>query len=234
MIILGLTGSIGMGKSTVAGFFAEEGVPVYSADKAAHALYQKKEIAAEIAEIFPQAVAGGVVDRQKLAQALFAGKRPAEQKQAVARLEAIIHPYIRAEEAKFVQKAREQGRRLAVLDIPLLLETMAEDKAAPCGRGKTGLAKGKRVDYIAVVSAPYQVQKARVLARPNMNAEKFAALLAQQISDAEKRRQADFIIDTAQDPAQTRRAVQALIRHLVPAAPRPGQKRKAQGGGDIL
>ncbi|KAA6206020.1 MAG: dephospho-CoA kinase [Candidatus Tokpelaia sp.] len=223
MIILGLTGSIGMGKSTVAGFFAKEGVPVYSADKAAHALYKKKEIAAEIAKIFPQAVADGAVDRQKLAQSLFAGKKPAEQKQAVARLEAIIHPYIRAEEEKFVQKAREQRHWLAVLDIPLLLETMAEDKTALCERGKTGLAKDKRVDYIAVVSAPYEVQKARVLARPNMNAEKFAAMLAQQMSDAEKRGKADFIIDTAQDLAQTRRAVQALMRHLV-LLPRPSLK----------
>jgi len=227
MIVLGLTGSIGMGKSTVAGFFAAEGVPVYSADKVTHALYQKAEIAAEIAKIFPQAVVSGAVDRQKLAQSLFAGKSLAGQKQAIARLEAVIHPYIRAEEIKFVQQARRQGQRLIVLDIPLLLEGMAGETikagkaAGPAAAGKAGaaaLAKSRRVDYIAVVSAPYAVQKARVLARPNMTEEKFAAVLARQMSDAEKRGKADFIIDTAQSLAQTRRAVRALIRRLAPPA----------------
>jgi len=215
MIVLGLTGSIGMGKSTVAGFFAAEGVPVYSADKVTHALYQKAEIAAEIAKIFPQAVVSGAVDRQKLAQSLFAGKSPAAQKQAIARLEAVIHPYIRAEEVKFVQQARQQGQRLIVLDIPLLLEGMAGETIKA---GAAALAKSRRVDYIAVVSAPYEVQKARVLARPHMTEEKFAAVLARQMSDAEKRGKADFIIDTALSLAQTRRAVRALIRRLAPPA----------------
>lgn len=218
MIILGLTGSIGMGKSTVAGFFAEAGVPVYSADKAAHALYRQKTVAAKIAEIFPQAVEGGLVSRQKLAQALFAGKSAAEQKQAVARLNAVIHPYIRAEEESFIRKARRQRQKLAVLDIPLLLEAMAKDAA---GAGK------KRADYIAVVSAPYAVQRARVLARPHMNAEKFAALLAQQMPDAEKRKKADFILDTGQDLAATKQAVLALIKRL--SAVNAADKQERQG-----
>lgn len=220
MIILGLTGSIGMGKSTVAGFFAEKGVPVYNADKTVHALYQHPDIVAKIAEIFPQAVENGAVMRKKLGQILFAGKSEAASSKAVARLEALIHPYIRAEERKFVRQARQQRHKLAVLDIPLLLEGMERENTRCSGKARRPLrnadhaGRGGRVDYIAVVSAPASLQRARVLARDGMNEEKFAALSARQMSDVKKRRLADFIIDTGQDIEQTRRDVDRLIQYL--------------------
>jgi len=209
MIILGLTGSIGMGKSTVAGFFAEAGVPVYRADEAVHALYQQPQIAAEIGALFPQAIEYGKVNRRKLAECLFAGKTEADQAQALEKLEAIIHPHIHAQERGFIRRAEASGAQLAALDIPLLLES--EDKCAKIGQ--TAVYK-REIDYIAVVSAPAAVQRERVLARPNMSKAKFAAILARQMPDSEKRKRADFIIDTGQSLAETRAEVRALVAKL--------------------
>jgi len=213
MRILGLTGSIGMGKSTAAEFFRAAGVPVYSADEAVHKFYRDKQAAAAIKSLFPEAELAGVtgpdgVDRQQLAALLLSGKSAGQQQVALAKLESLIHPYIRREEQVFIAKAAAEGHDLIVLDIPLLLESMAAAKPAAAA------AAGKRADCIIVVSAPAAIQRARVLARPNMTAEKFAAIKARQMDDAEKRRRADFIIDTGGSLAETKAQIEALIARL--------------------
>jgi len=212
MIILGLTGSIGMGKSTAAGFFRAAGIPVYCADAAAHELYAQADIAAELERAFPGCAAEGKVDRQKLAALLGRGQTEAERAADWARLEALIHPHIRRKEQQFIARAQAGGAKLAVLDIPLLLEAQAREEQA----GKAA----KRVGYIAVVSAPYEMQRARVLARPNMTEAKFAAILARQMPDSEKRRRADFIIDTGQSLEATKAQIDALIAGLAAEAER--------------
>lgn len=175
MLLIGLTGSIGMGKSETAKMFARLGVPVYDADAAVHALYAKDGAAvAPIAAVFPSAVIDGAVDRQELSRAVLG--LPDEMK----KLEAIVHPLVGRAQLEFLKKAQAEGHHAVVLDIPLLYETGGE----------------KRVDVVVVVSAPYHVQEARVLARPGMDMAKFAAIHAKQVPDAEKRRRADFIIDT--------------------------------------
>ena len=193
MFILGLTGSIGMGKSTTAKFFAEEGVPVHDADAAVHRLYEG-EAAAAIEAAFPGTTAGGKVDRTRLAARVLGDDG------ARKRLEAIVHPLVRQSETKFLAEARERRAPVVVLDIPLLYETGGE----------------RRVDAVVVVSAPAEVQRARVLARPGMTAERFAALLAAQVPDAEKRRRADFVVDTGQGfdaaRAQVRDILSAIAR----------------------
>ncbi|WP_152046450.1 dephospho-CoA kinase [Aureimonas psammosilenae] len=191
MIVLGLTGSIGMGKSTVAAMFGEAGVPVHSADEAVHRLYAGP-LAAEIEAAFPGTVAEGRVDRVRLAQQVLGHENK------VKRLEAIVHPRVRAEEAAFLGSRREKGEKLVLLDIPLLYETGGEG----------------RVDKVLVVSAPEDVQRARVLARPGMTAEKFEAILARQVPDAEKRARADFVLDTAKGIETTRAEVKALVERL--------------------
>jgi dephospho-CoA kinase len=173
MFILGLTGSIGMGKSTTAKFFAEEGVPVHDADAAVHRLYDGEATAA-IEAAFPGTTAGGRVDRTKLAERVL-GNTDARK-----RLEAIVHPLVRQSETRFLAEARQRQAPVVVLDIPLLYETGGES----------------RVDAVVVVSAPPDVQRERVLVRPGMTAERFEALLAAQLPDAEKRRRADFVVDT--------------------------------------
>ena len=173
MFILGLTGSIGMGKSTTAKFFAEEGVPVHDADAAVHRLYEG-EASAAIEAAFPGTTADGKVDRGKLAAQVLAN--PAARK----RLEAIVHPLVRQSEVKFLADARARGAPVVVLDIPLLYETGGE----------------QRVDAVVVVTAPADVQRERVLARPGMTPERFAALLAAQVPDTIKRQRADFVVDT--------------------------------------
>jgi dephospho-CoA kinase len=189
VIVLGLTGSIGMGKSTTAAMFEAEGVPVHDADAAVHRLYAGR--AAPLVEAaFPGTVRGGVVDREALARAVLAD--PA----ARGRLEAIVHPLVREEEAAFLAAARAAGHRLAVLDVPLLFETGG---AARC-------------DAVAVVSAPPEVQRARVLARPGMTEARFAAILAAQLPDAQKRARADFVIDTGSGLDPAREAVRAIVR----------------------
>jgi dephospho-CoA kinase len=199
MFVLGLTGSIGMGKSTVARFFSEAGVPVHDADAAVHRLYEGEAVAA-IEAAFPGTTAQGKVDRAKL------GERVLGDVQALARLEAIVHPMVRRSEAKFLADAEASGARVAVLDIPLLFETGAAD----------------RVDAVVVVSAPEAMQRQRVLERPGMHEAKFAAIVAQQIPDAEKRRRADFVVDTSQDFDSTRAQVRAILDDV---ARRPRRRR---------
>jgi dephospho-CoA kinase len=192
MIVLGLTGSIGMGKSTTAKMFAEAGVPVHDSDETVHRLYAGA--AAPLVEAaFPGTTSGGVVDRAKL------GARALGDAAALKQLEAIIHPLVRADADAFLAKHRNAGESIAVLDIPLLFETG--------GRG--------RVDKVVVVTAPAEVQRQRVLARPGMTEEKLAAILAKQVPDEEKRRLADFIIDTGQGLDAARAAVDAIIAELI-------------------
>ncbi|TPI12156.1 dephospho-CoA kinase [Mesorhizobium sp. B4-1-1] len=191
MIVLGLTGSIGMGKSATAKMFAEAGVPVHDSDETVHRLYSGK--AAPLVEAaFPGTTQAGVVDRVKLAGKVLAD--PA----ALKKLEAIVHPLVRADADAFLAKHLAAGAPLAVLDIPLLFETG--------GRG--------RVDKVVVVTASPEIQRERVLARPGMSEEKFSSILAKQVPDAEKRRQADFIIDTGNGFEAARQAVGAVIGEL--------------------
>lgn len=199
MFILGLTGSLGMGKSTTAGFFAEAGVPVHDADAVVHRLYEG-EAAAAIEAAFPGATAGGKVDRARLAA------RVLDQPEALRRLEAIVHPLVRDAEARFLAEARARGAPVVVLDIPLLLETSGD----------------QRVDAIVVVSAPGDTQRQRVLARPGMTPEKFDALLARQMSDSEKRRHADFVVDTSHGFEVARARVQEILRAVATMPKRQG------------
>jgi dephospho-CoA kinase len=173
MFILGLTGSVGMGKSTTAKFFAEEGVPVHDADAAVHRLYEAEAVA-PIEAAFPGTTANGKVDREKLGVAVV-GKV-----EALKRLEAIVHPLVRTAEQKFLANAQASGAKVALLDIPLLYETGGE----------------ARCDAVVVVTAPAEVQRARVLAR-GTSEERLAGILARQMPDAEKRRRADFVVDTS-------------------------------------
>lgn len=191
MIVLGLTGSIGMGKSTTAKMFMDEGVPVHDADETVHRLYSGR--AAPLIEArFPGVVVDGVVDREKLSKAVIG------QPEALSDLEKIVHPLVRADADAFLARHRAAGAPLAVLDIPLLFE----------GGGR------ERVDQVVVVTASAQEQRRRVLARPGMSEEKFNAILARQVPDAQKRAQADHIIDTDQGMDAARAAVKALIASL--------------------
>lgn len=197
MIVLGLTGSIGMGKSTASRLFAEEGVPVYEADAAVHALY--KGAAAQLIEAeFPGTTRNGEVDRPVLGRVVFGNP------EALKRLEAIVHPLVREMEISFVGAAREAGAPLVVLDVPLLFENGGE----------------ARCDLVAVVSAPAEVQRERVLRREGMTEETFNAILARQVPDAEKRARADIVIDTSGPVENTRHTVQDIIRRFTapPAA----------------
>lgn len=197
MIVLGLTGSIGMGKSTTARMFRDAGVPVHDSDETVHRLYAGK--AAELIEKrFPGVVHEGVVDREKLAKAVLG------QPDALQDLERIVHPLVRADADAFLERHRQEGARLALLDIPLLFETGGED----------------RVDRIVVVTAPAEVQRERVLARPGMTEEKFKAILSRQVPDAEKRRRAYYIIDTGQGMDAARRRVADIVDELTGGKPR--------------
>ena len=193
MIVIGLTGSIGMGKSTVAAMFAREGAAVFDADAAVHALYAKGgAAAAPVGAVFPGVARGGAIDR-----ALLSG-RVIGDAAAFSRLERIVHPLVRQAQSAFIAAQRAAGAPLAVIEIPLLFET-----------GAVGA-----VDKIVAVSAPPEVQRARVMARPGMTAEKFQLLLARQTPDAEKRARADFVIDTGGDFDATRAQVRALLDAL--------------------
>jgi dephospho-CoA kinase len=189
MVILGLTGSIGMGKSTTAGFFAEAGAPVHDADAAVHRLYAGAAAGA-IEAAFPGTTAGGKVDRVRL------GEQVINDPAALKRLEAIVHPLVRRDEERFLQAAEGAGAAVAVLNIPLLFETGGD----------------KRCDAVVVVSAPPEMQRARVMERPGMTEEKFASLLGKQVPDAEKRRRADFVVDTSKDLDSTRAQVRAILQ----------------------
>jgi dephospho-CoA kinase len=189
--ILGLTGSIGMGKSATAAMFRAMGVPVHDADAAVHRLYEGAAVA-PVEAAFPGVTRDGAIDRPALSA------RVLNDADAMKRLEAIVHPLVRAEETAFIDAARRAGARLAVLDIPLLYET----------------GGAARVDAIAVVSAPIAVQRARVLDRPGMTPERFEAILARQLPDAEKRRRAHFVIDTGRGFEAARRQVAGVVRAL--------------------
>jgi dephospho-CoA kinase len=193
MILLGLTGSIGMGKSTVGQMFRDEGAPVYDADAAVHALYAEGGAAVgPVGAAFPDAIVDGAVDRERLSRLVL------NDADALRRLEAIVHPLVGAAQMQFLEEARRAGAAVVVLDIPLLFEKGGE----------------KRVDAVAVVSAPAGVQRARVLARPGMTVEKFEAILAKQTPDAEKRARADFVIETGGSFDETRAQVRAVLKVL--------------------
>ena len=183
MIILGLTGSIGMGKSTTAKLFTEAGVPVYDADATVHMVYEGEAVPA-IEAAFPGTTVGGKVDRAKLSAQVV------HDAAAMKRLEGIVHPMLRAYHQKFLDEAEQSGAPVAVVDVPLLYETGGE----------------KRVDAVVVVTTSPEVQRERILARDNMTAEKLDAILARQLPDAEKRKRADFIVDTSHglDPVRAR------------------------------
>jgi dephospho-CoA kinase len=188
MFVLGLTGSVGMGKSTTARFFAEAGVPVHDADAVVHSLYDGEAVEA-IERAFPGTTSGGKVDRTAL------GARVLGQPDALKRLEDIVHPMVHAAERRFLAQAEAQGKEIAVLDIPLLFESGGE----------------RRVDAVVVVSAPPQAQRARVLNRPGMTLEKLDLILARQLPDTEKRRRADFVVDTSQGFDTARAQVHMIL-----------------------
>jgi len=191
MIVLGLTGSIGMGKSTIAMMFKDNGIAVHDADATVHRLYSGK--AAPLVEaVFPDTTDVNGVDRAKLAKFVVGNE------QQMKKLEAIIHPLVRREEEAFLTKAKTDGAELVILDIPLLFETGGD----------------KRVDGIVVVTAPYLVQSQRVLAREGMSKEKFAAILARQYPDEKKRQRADFVIDTSMGLESARNEVAAIIEQV--------------------
>lgn len=193
MIVIGLTGSIGMGKTTTADLFRQAGLPVFDADAAVHALYEGP-LASEIETAFPGTVIDGHVDRRKLAERL------SENANAFRQLEDIVHPAVRRLESDFLEQARAAGTKAVVLDIPLLFET----------------GRHRDVDKVVVVSAPADVQRARVLSRPGMTAEKFEALLARQLPDAEKRARADFVVPTGDGLEAARLSVLAFLGQLPP------------------
>jgi dephospho-CoA kinase len=188
MFILGLTGSVGMGKSATARLFSEFGVPVHDADAVVHRLYEGEAVDA-IEHAFPGTVRDGKVDRGKLAGDVL--NDPA----ALARLEDIVHPLVRAAEDELIAAAQRRGEGTVVLDIPLLFETGAE----------------KRVNAVVVVTASPDIQRERVLARPAMTVQKLESILARQMPDAEKRRRADFVVDTSKGFDAAREQVRAIL-----------------------
>ncbi|MGX1744359.1 dephospho-CoA kinase [Bosea sp. NPDC055353] len=200
--VLGLTGSIGMGKSTTAQLFEKRGVPLHDADAAVHRLHRGRA-AVPIEAAFPGTVVDGAVDRAKLGAAVL-GKP-----EALRRLEAIIHPLVREEEEAFLARCRREGAELAIIDVPLLLETGGE----------------ARCDAVLVVTAPAEVQRQRVLARPGMSAEKLDAILSRQMPDAEKRRRAHFLVDTSRGLVAAERQVGSILMAL---AGRPGRGAQAR------
>lgn len=191
MIIVGLTGSIGMGKTTTAALFADEGVPVNDADQVVHDLYRFDAVE-PIRAMFPNVIVDGVVDRKKLSENL--AKNPAK----FTDLEAVVHPLVRAREKAFLDEQRALGKKVVVLDIPLLFETGGD----------------RRVDKIVVVSCESEVQRQRVLSRPGMTPEKFELILSRQTPDAEKRARADYVIDTGHGIDMARSQVKTLLKEL--------------------
>jgi dephospho-CoA kinase len=189
MVVIGLTGSIGMGKSTTARFFAEAGVPVHDADLTVHRLYAG-EAAPLIEAAFPGVADRDGVNRTKLAARVLGDP------EAMRRLEGIVHPLVWREELKFLDAAEQAGAPVAVLDIPLLFETGGD----------------RRVDAVVVVTAPAATQRSRAFERPGMTEEKFQALLTKQMPDAEKRRRADFVVDTSRGFDSARAQVHAILR----------------------
>ena len=195
--VLCLTGSLGMGKSTAARFFAEAGVPVHDSDAVVHALYEGEAVAT-IEQAFPGSTSGGKVDRSKLASLVL------NDSGALARLEAIVHPLVGKARDEFLAEQAAHGAPVVLLDIPLLFEGGLE-----CG-----------CDAVVVVSTSAEQQRRRVLERPGMTEQKFAAILAKQIPDAEKRRRADFIVDSSGDFDRTRAQVHDILHAVAKMQPR--------------
>lgn len=191
MIVIGLTGSIGMGKTTTAKLFAAEGIPVLDSDAVVHDLYSAEAVPM-IEAAFPATTISGTVDRLELGNILR--ENPANFRM----LEAIVHPLVRERQEAFLRKAREENQNFAVLDIPLLFETGGET----------------RVDKVVVVSCAPEIQRQRVLSRPGMTEEKFEMILARQMPDAEKRRRADFIIDSGNGVEAARDQVREILQRL--------------------
>lgn len=191
MFVLGLTGSVAMGKSTTARFFAEEGVPVHDSDSVVHRLYENEAVPL-IEAAFPGTTADGKVDRVKL------GSRVMGDLAALRQLEAIVHPLVWDAERRFLEEAQANGAPVVLLDIPLLFETGGDT----------------RVDAVVVATAPAEVQRARVLARPGMTEQRLQAMLARQMPDSEKRLRADFIVDTSRGFDDARAQVQEILRKV--------------------
>jgi dephospho-CoA kinase len=191
MFVLGLTGSIGMGKSTTAKMFADEGVPVHDADAAVHKLYEGEATPA-IEAAFPGTTIKGKVNRVKL------GQRVLGDEIAMKRLELIVHPLVRQAEERFLAEAQKKGAKVALLDIPLLYETAGD----------------KRCDAVVVVTAPSDMQRVRAFERPGMTAEKYESILAKQTPDTEKRRRADFVVDTSQGLDAARAQVHDILKAI--------------------
>ncbi len=208
MLLIGLTGSIGMGKSETAKMFRELGVPVYDADAAVHKLYEKGGKAVEpLGAAFPSAIVDGAVDRKLLSRAVLG--LPDEMK----KLEAIVHPLVGEAQMDFLRENMAAGQGMVVLDIPLLYETGGET----------------RVDVVVVVSAPYDIQKTRVLARPDMDEAKFAAIHAKQVPDAEKRARADFVVESDKGLDHARAQVAAIVEALKTREGKVLKERLAKG-----
>jgi dephospho-CoA kinase len=191
LIVVGLTGSIGMGKSTTAGMFAARGIAVSDSDEIVHDLYRGAAVA-PVGSLFPEAVVDGGIDRERLGAIVLADP------QALRRVEAIVHPLVREAQAAFVEKAHRAGAKMVVLDIPLLFESGGED----------------RVDKVVVVTCTPELQRARVMARAGMTEAKFRSILARQVPDSEKRRRADFVIDTGLGLAAAQAQVDEVIAAL--------------------
>jgi dephospho-CoA kinase len=197
MVILGLTGSIGMGKSTTAKLFAEAGVPVYDADATVHMLYEG-EAAPAIEAAFPGTTVDGKVDRNRLSA------RVVHDPAAMKRLEEIVHPMLGASRQKFLHDAEQSGAPVAVVDVPLLFETGGE----------------KRVDAVVVVTTTPEIQRQRILSRPNMTDEKLDAILARQMPDAEKRKRAHFVVDTSHGLDPVRARIRDILDEAAKMTPR--------------
>ena len=188
MLLLGLTGSIGMGKSTTAKLFEEAGVPVYDADATVHRVYEG-EAAPAVEAAFPGSTVGGKVDRQKLSAMVV------NNPEAMKRLETIVHPMLRGHQQKFLTDVENAGTSVAVLDVPLLFETGGE----------------KRVDAVVVVTTTPEIQRERILARENMTPDKLDAILARQLPDSEKRQRADFVVDTSHGLEPVRLRIREIL-----------------------
>jgi dephospho-CoA kinase len=189
--VLCLTGSLGMGKSTAANFFAEAGVPVHDSDATVHALYAGEAVPL-VERAFPGSTTDGKIDRSKLAAMVISDA------EALRRLEAIVHPLVSASRAKFLADAQARGAAIVVFDVPLLFETGAHGNC----------------DAVVVVTAPPELQRQRAFERPGMTEEKFLALLAKQMPDAEKRRRADFIVDSSQAFDHTRAQIRDILKRI--------------------
>lgn len=192
MIIIGLTGSMGMGKTTVARQFAEQGAKVFNADDTVRALYDDPRVITAIGEAFPEVVKGDAIDKERLLQEVT------DHEKDLYKLESILHPYVRTEMEKFLELQKKSGTGLAVLDVPLLYEAGWD----------------KLCDYVVVATAPYEVQKHRIMERTGMSEEKFKALLARQLPDGKKRKLADFIVETDDGLVASKEQVKGILERI--------------------